>query len=124
MPPPNTTIRQPSPSTGVSIFFITVGVLLAIWSAVWYHYLGENDPQWKYFVCTGLFLSGIALLVIGSLVGRIGREAQHADVPIGHLATPAVPATPVVAGTPAVPAAPVAPAVPAVPTQAPPRAGS
>jgi hypothetical protein len=110
--PPSNTIRQPSPSTGVSIFFITVGVLLAIWSAVWYYYLDQNDATWKYFTCTGLFLSGIALLVIGALVGRIGREAQNADTPIAHAATPAVPAAP---------AAPVAPAAPA---QTAPRAGS
>lgn len=106
---PNTTIRQPSRSTQLSILYITIGVLLTIWSSVWYYFLRDiatPTDSWRYYVCVGLLLSGVALFVIGILLGRIGREAQHADVPVGHL----MPAAPTV---PATPAAPVAPGTPA-----------
>lgn len=111
---PNTTIRQPSRSTQLSILYITIGVLLTIWSSVWYYFLRDNatpTDSWRYYVCVGLLLSGVALFVIGILLGRIGREAQNADVPVGHL----MPATPTVAATPAAPVAPETPVTPAAP---------
>lgn len=125
---PNTTVRQPSRSTQLSIMYITVGVLLTIWSSVWYYFLRNSEypaANWRYYVCIGLLFSGIAVLIIGLLLGRIGREAQHADVPIGYMppaTTPVVPAAPVTAAT-AAPAAPVATAAPAPPVNQP-TAGS
>ena len=90
---PNNTLRQPSPSSVLAIMFITVGTLGAIWAAVWYYFLRVNEEpsqSWRYFVCTGLFLSGLAVATIGILVGRIGREAQNADTPIGQVTAAAV----------------------------------
>ncbi|MFO0927141.1 MAG: hypothetical protein U0736_08875 [Gemmataceae bacterium] len=113
---PNTTVRQPSRSTQLSVLYITIGVLLTIWSSVWYYFLRHAEystDNWRYYVCIGSLFSGIALLIIGLLLGRIGREAQRADVPIGYL-PPAT--TPVV---PAAPAAPVATAAPAPPASTP-----
>jgi len=83
-------MRQPSPSSTLAIGYITGGVLLTIWAAVWYYFLsndesGEPVARWKWYVCIGLLCSGIAIAVIGVLVGRIGREAQHADATIGQL---------------------------------------
>ncbi len=122
MTSPNT-VRQPSPSTGIAIMYITVGILLTIWSSVWYYFLHHQDQavsDWKYFVCYGLFFSGLALLTIGLLVGRIGREAQHADIPVGQMTSATVQPTNT-AGQP-VPPQPVAaaPAV-AVPARSVPR---
>lgn len=121
---PNNTLRQPSPSTGIAVMFITLGTLAAIWAGVWYYYLRNAEVltnDWRYFVCTGLFLSGVAVAIIGLLVGRIGQEAQNADAPIGEVTAAAVQpvGTPVVtqgavqpAVVPANAAAPVAPQVP------------
>ncbi len=117
---PTNTVRQPSPSTGISILYITVGVLLTIWSAVWYWFLNQRaEPayDWKYFVCCGLFFSGLALGIIGILVGRIGRAAQHADVPVGQVTAATVQPTNT-AGQPLPPAPP-----PAAPPAAPPANG-
>lgn len=138
---PNNTLRQPSPSTGIAVMFITLGTLAAIWAGVWYYYLRTNpdiEPNnWKYFVCTGLFLSGVAVAAIGILVGRIGQEAQHADTPVGEIKAAAVQPTgapgaaqvPVQPVAPAQGAAPVMPAgtapaaaAPQVPVQAAPQA--
>jgi len=65
-------------------FFTTIGTLSAIWAGVWYYYLRTQQvpsESVRYFICTGLFLSGIALVVIGQVVGRIGRQAKEADLP-------------------------------------------
>jgi hypothetical protein len=88
-----TPVRQPSASTGTAILFITVGVLMAIWSAVWYFFLARAElapPQWKWYVCAGLFFSGLAIMVIGILVGRIGQEAKQADSTVGAVTPPQV----------------------------------
>jgi hypothetical protein len=113
---PNT-VRQPSPSTGISIVYITVGVLLTIWAAVWYYFLKHQDVSsynWRYFVCIGLFFSGLAIGIIGLLVGQIGRAAQHADVPVGQVTAATVQPTNTAGQT--IPAASPAPAQPAPPT--------
>ncbi len=113
---PKHTLRQPSPSAGTALFFITVGTLAAIWAGTWYYFLRlqeDTSPgDWRYFVCTGLFLSGVAVAIIGILVGRIGQSAQQADTPVGEVTAAAVKPTGV-AGT----ASQVAPQ-PAVPVNA------
>ena len=121
MDPQNNTLRQPSPSTGLAIFYITIGTLLAIWGGVWYYFLHNEGPAnsnppgvWQYYVCTGVLLTGIALTIIGLLVGRIGQEAQNADTPIGQVTAAQVKPQGVPAAPPVQPVAPVA-AVPAQP---------
>ncbi len=90
----NNTLRQPSPSTGLAIGYITVGTLAAIWATVWWYFLrneaAERVSAWQWYVCAGLFWSGVAVGVIGLLVGRIGLEAQNADVPLGQVTAAAV----------------------------------
>src|SRR5215218_4385283 len=91
----STTLRQQSPATRVAIYYITVGTLATIWGGVWMYYLrndaGPTPPGvWQYYVCTGVLLSGIAVTIIGLMVGRIGLEAQNADVPIGEVTAAAV----------------------------------
>jgi len=75
---------------------ITIGVLAAIWAGVWFYFLraqGEPSYSWKYYVCTGLFLSGLAFSIIGLLEGRIGREAQTGDVPTAQTTAVVKPTT-------------------------------
>jgi hypothetical protein len=70
----------PSSAPGTSLAYITVGSILAIWSAVWYIAF-RPETRWGFAICLGLFLTGVAFLVIGFGVGRIGREARHAELP-------------------------------------------
>jgi len=128
------TMHEPSRGARLALAYITIGTLAMIWSALWYWRLHTHETppdSLQHIFCLGFFLSGLALLVIGLLVGRIGLEARNADVPIGQVtgttvapmhtpgATPANPAVPVQGGTAApavVPSSPngVATTAPAV----------
>jgi hypothetical protein len=74
-----------NPSARSAITYITVGALMSVWAGIWYWYMwsvspGNRDGSWWY-ICTGVLLSGLVLIAIGLMVGRIGREARHADAP-------------------------------------------
>lgn len=89
----NETLHEPSQGAKYSLYYITAGALVIIWSAIWYYYLmNSNAPSGdtRYYVCTGLLLSGCAVLLIGVLVGRIGKEGKNADVPVGQVTAAAV----------------------------------
>ena len=91
---------QPSPATRTALTYITIGSLLVVWSGLWFWYLWHNpaDASLPYYLCTGLMLTGITLVVIGLGLGQIGWSARHADLPPEGL----VPAAPVKPGTPPV----------------------
>ena len=63
----------------IAIWMLGFGVLLTIWGGVWLVYLYRNPPDGDvmYFVATGILLSGIDLVIIGMLSGRIGRKARE-----------------------------------------------
>lgn len=73
--------RLPSGSATMAIGYITTGVLMVVWTIVWLIYLLSNDSESRgpYYICSGLMVSGLALMTIGILMGRIGREAKGAD---------------------------------------------
>ena len=58
----------PSSAPGTSLTYITIGALLAIWSAVWYFGWSPQNP-WA-TICVGLFLTGLTFLAIGFGVGQ------------------------------------------------------
>ncbi len=106
----------PSRSASMAVFYITVGVLVMIWTCVWYSYVATHEEvaDWQKYVSAGLFLSGLSVMVIGLLMGRIGSSAKEAD---NTIATPTVPVdahaeVPAVGAVPAVPAPPTAGTVP------------
>jgi hypothetical protein len=105
------------------LVYITIGALVVIWTAVWYIYLRNNPPENTdeshiprvFYVCAGLGVTGLVLIVIGLAVGRIGSSARQADLP--HAVAPppvitdksgqpmaVVPTSPPVAPAPALPA--------------------
>jgi hypothetical protein len=77
-------LSKPSTAARTSLIYITVGALMDIWSAVWWWYLRNHQPDAPagvWYICGGLFLTGLVLLAIGLLVGHIGRSARHAELP-------------------------------------------
>jgi hypothetical protein len=85
---PMAILTKPSSAPGTSLSYITIGTLMAIWSAVWY-FVARPETQWTTVICLGLFLTGVSFLIIGFGVGQIGRAARSAELPPPE-ATPAV----------------------------------
>ncbi len=55
-----------------------------MWGGVWYAYMSEgHPPAWDYvwYACYGVLGSGLVLLLIGLLAGRIGRAARTSELP-------------------------------------------
>jgi len=68
-------------SATMAIFYITAGALLDVWVTVYWVYLWRNPSEdGSYYWCAGLFFTGLVLIGIGLLVGRIGRSARAAEV--------------------------------------------
>jgi hypothetical protein len=126
---------KPSAAARAALMYITFGALILVWSGVWYFRLHNQYAEQgvrffansQDYVCIGLLLTGLTLLIIGLAVGRIGRAARHAELPPPE-ATPTVASTDqiaaqrgaVAAPAPTAPQAPVSPqpaAVQAVPAQ-------
>jgi hypothetical protein len=93
---PDNTLRQPSHSARWSLIYITAGTLITIWAIVWCFFLVRNGASnpWEWYICIGFFLSGVALILIGVMVGRIGQEAKHADTPVGQVTAATVSSPP------------------------------
>ena len=110
--------KQASSAT-MAIVYITVGALLDVWTVVYYIWSSSNRADGtsggnSFLICAGFFTTGLVLIGIGLLVGKIGRSARQAET----AATPMMPGVaagvvgqPMVAGT--VPGAVAAGGVPA-----------
>lgn len=64
-----------------AVLYMTVGGLLVIWSGLWLVYLTNHPPtgDMPYYVSAGLLLSGLGLMAVASMSGRLGRSARQAD---------------------------------------------
>ncbi len=74
--------NKPSSGGSTALVYITLGALLSVWSGIWFLYQqnsGTSSNGVK-FVCLGLLLTGIALLVIGGLVGRMAHKVHSAEI--------------------------------------------
>ena len=128
-------LTKPSAAAKMALAYITIGALLIIWTGVWFVYNYQHQyPAYStsYYLCTAFMLTGLALLVIGLGLGRIGRAARHAELPPPEV-TPTVAQTDQVAAQtgaptpenrPAAPAQPAATPVQAVPVNPPVAAGT
>ena len=122
-----------NPAARTALTYITTGTMLDITATVWYFYTrnlpaGAHDHTWGY-IQLWMLLIGVALVVIGLTVGRIGREARHADAPpappmeaaataqarLANAAATPVTAGGVAPGTPVYMVPPVAGTAPVVP---------
>jgi hypothetical protein len=78
-------LSKPSFGPRTSIIYITIGSLIDVWTAVWYFTYARNQEgnitRDTWFWLAGLFLTGLTLIVIGVLIGEIGRKARKAEMP-------------------------------------------
>ncbi len=81
---------KPSSVARTSVIYITVGALTEVWSGIWFWYLRNNYPSTEttFYWCYGFLLSGVTLMLIGLIIGRIGwiggdahqSELHHAEL--------------------------------------------
>jgi len=66
---------------GTALVYITLGALLTVWSGIWFAYerSRENATRGVDYICAGLLLTGIALLVIGFVVGHMAHKVHAAQ---------------------------------------------
>jgi len=87
MPP---ILSKPSGAAPAALFYITLGAIMTVWSAIWYSYLrnhgSENSGQ--LYLCMGFLATGLVLLAIGFTLGPISRWSRHAELPPSEV-TPA-----------------------------------
>ena len=81
-----------------ALIYITVGTLIDIWTIV---SLVFNAPQ-TYFWVVGFLMTGLALLVIGLLLGQFGRTDRTAELAVPEQVAAAVPVPLVVPVSPVV----------------------
>jgi|GEM_PF-1576982 len=78
-------LSKPSFAPPTALFYITLGALLDVWTVVWYFWFARDQQGYissnTWFWLSGLFLSGLVLLLIGFYLGRIGRAARKAEAP-------------------------------------------
>jgi len=99
-------LSKPSSAASTSLFFITAGALLTVWSGIWYVYLRNNAPSsaGSHYFCYGFLGTGLVLLAIGFALGPLARLARHAELPpAGATSTPADQKVPQTAATPSTP---------------------
>jgi len=77
-------LSKPAFGPRTAIIYITIGSLIDVWTAVWYFTYARNDhgniSRDTWFWLAGLFLTGVTLIVIGILLGEIGRSARKAEM--------------------------------------------
>ncbi len=76
-------VTRRSPAAHTALGYITAGSLILVWSGVWLAWLlyTGSHSSGTYFLCTGTILTGLAVLVIGMLLGQIGKAAKPAEQP-------------------------------------------
>lgn len=99
-------LTTPSGAFPTSLIYITVGTLIDIWTIVSLIFYPPETDLGR-FVVWGLLITGFALLVIGLLLGQIGRAARNAEMPPTEVTNSVAQAEQTAAANPA-PVVPVA----------------
>lgn len=73
-------LSKPSGAFPTSLVYITLGTLVMIWTIVSLIFYPPESDLGR-FLLIGTLVSGVAILVIGLLLGPIGRFARHAELP-------------------------------------------
>jgi hypothetical protein len=79
-------LTKPSGAFPAALIYITVGTLVVVWTVISL-ILYPPASDLGHFLIIGTLVSGVAILVIGLLLGPIGRFARHAEMPPTEVTT-------------------------------------
>jgi hypothetical protein len=113
-------VTQPAFGPQRALAYITIGALIDVWALVWYFTSDHELSRMGQFWIIGFVLSGVTLIVLGLLLGPIGRVARHAELPPAEAMHAQTEVDKIAAANPPQMIAPSAP-LPAIP---PPPAGT
>jgi hypothetical protein len=76
-------MSKPSFAAPTSIFYVTFGALMTVWSGIWYAYLHNTGSAnvALHYVCMGCLVTGLVFLAIGLTLGPLSRWSRHAELP-------------------------------------------
>jgi hypothetical protein len=74
-------LTQPAFGPRTALIYVTVGALIDVWTLVWYFTRDYELSRSGYFWVIGFLLTGLTLIILGLLLGRIGRAARQAELP-------------------------------------------
>ena len=130
-------LSHPAFGPRTALGYVTGGALMCVWTVVWYLTREQETlTRTQWFWLAGFFLTGLTLVILGVILGPLGRAARQAEMPPAEAAAaeaaiqqtaaahpPAVVMPQTAPGAPAVAPAPTAgapaptanPAMPAAP---------
>ena len=82
-------LTNPAFGPKVALVYVTVGALIDVWTAVYYFAFGRYrmnsgnpvDENHTWFWVVGFFLTGLVLIILGLVLGPLGRAAREAELP-------------------------------------------
>jgi hypothetical protein len=74
-------LTRPEFGPRTALAYVTAGALIDVWSIVWYFTHEENRTTVTHFWVIGLVLTGLTLVTLGLLLGRLGQAARQAELP-------------------------------------------
>lgn len=112
-------LSHPAFGPRTALGYVTGGALMCVWTAVWYYTRDHELSNTEWFWVAGFFLTGTTFIILGLILGPLGRAARQAEMPpVEVAAAEAAIQQTAAAHPPAVVAPQPAPGVAAVPPAA------
>ena len=82
-------LTNPAFGPKVALIYVTAGALIDVWTAVYYFAYGRGkmnddnpgDDNTTWFWVAGFFLTGLVLIILGLVLGPLGRAARESELP-------------------------------------------
>lgn len=74
-------LTQPAFGPKVALAYVTSGMLIDVWTLVWYYTRDHDLSRTQQFWVIGLVLTGLTFIILGLLLGPLGRQARRAELP-------------------------------------------
>ena len=106
-------MTKPAFGPRVALIYVTIGALIDVWTIAYYFTVIRDSPvtNTTWFWLSGLFFTGLTLVVLGLLLGPLGRAARKAELPPAEALNKEANIQQTAAATGTPPAAPAQPTV-------------
>jgi hypothetical protein len=74
-------LTQPAFGPRTALMYVTGGALIDVWTLVWYFTRDHQLTNTQWFWVSGFFLTGLTLIILGLVLGPLGRAARRAELP-------------------------------------------